>query len=136
MKPLVSPARVWRLRESHYRLVGGRCRDCGLAFFPYSPRCPRCGSKNVERYTLPRRGVLEQYTIVYQVPEEMRDQAPLAYGIVRLEDGTRLAVMLTEASEARPGLRVEAVFRRVIVDGHYGLIAYGTRWRPERIQGR
>ncbi|AEM38566.1 protein of unknown function DUF35 [Pyrolobus fumarii 1A] len=136
MKPLITPAKVWRLKESHYRLVGGKCTSCGFTFFPKSPRCPRCGSRSVEPYTLPREAVVESYTLVYQVPEYMRDQAPLSFALLRLTDGTRIAAALTEvdASSLRSGVKVEAVFRRVLVDGQYGVIAYGTKWRPQRLQ--
>ncbi len=136
MRPLVPPPKAWRLRKSHYALIGGRCRRCGFTFFPRGPRCPRCGSREVEEYRLPRSGVIESYTIVYQVPEYMRDQAPLAFAVIRLPDGTRLAGALTEAEHGglRSGARVEAVMRRVLVDGETGMIAYGTKWRPARFE--
>jgi uncharacterized OB-fold protein len=122
------------MRRSHYRLVGGRCTSCGLTFFPYSPRCPRCGSRSVEEYSLPREARVEHHTILYQVPEYMREEAPLAFAIIRLPDGTRVAAALTEAEQGvEPGARVEAVLRRVVVDGETGMIAYGVKWRPARL---
>ncbi len=136
MRPLVPPPKAWRLHRSHYRLIGGRCRSCGFTFFPRSPRCPRCGSRDVEEYRLPGEGVIESYTLLYQVPEYMREYAPLGYAIIRLPDGTRIAAALTEvdANSLRTGMRVEAVMRRVLVDGETGMIAYGTKWRPSRLQ--
>ena len=138
MRPLVPPPKAWRLRKSHYGLKGGRCKKCGLTFFPRGPRCPRCGSTEVEDYPLPREATVESYTLVYQVPEYMREQAPLAFALLRLPDGTRLAAALTEVDPGslRTGVRVEAVTRRVLVDGETGIIAYGTKWRPARFASR
>ncbi len=135
MRPLAPPPKLWRLRRSHYSLVGGRCKKCGFTFFPRMPRCPRCGSRDVEEYKLPREAIVESYTELYQVPEYMREYAPLAFALLRLPDGTRVAAALTEVeSDAiRSGMRVEAVLRRVFVDGETGMIAYGTKWRPTRL---
>ncbi len=133
----VSPARVWRDRVPRYRLVGVRCKRCGRTHYPPKPVCPYCGSRELELVELPRTGVLESYTIVYQVGEEARDRAPLYIGLVRLDDGTRVTAQLTDVdpSSLRTGLRVEAVFRRVRQDGDYGLIAYGIKFRPVVVSG-
>ena len=130
----ISPPRVWRHHEARYRLLGGECEECGARFHPPRPTCPRCGSRRVRRVELPRTGVVESFTVEYQVPEGFREQSPIVVAVVRLDDGTRVVAPLTdvEPSEVREGMRVEAVLRRVRCDGEYGLIAYGVKFRPLR----
>ena len=40
------------------RLVGSRCRACGVVTFPRQGSCPRCTSVDVERHLLARTGPL------------------------------------------------------------------------------
>ncbi|HIP65477.1 MAG TPA: Zn-ribbon domain-containing OB-fold protein [Pyrodictium sp.] len=130
----LSPARLWREKDSRYRLVGGMCRRCGRRFYPPRPVCPYCGSKSVERVELARQGVVETFAITYTVQEGFRDQAPIVYAIVKLDDGARVFAPLTdvEPEKVHTGMRVEAVVRRVRVDDDHGLIAYGIKFRPLR----
>ncbi len=127
-----SPVRIWRDRVPRYRLVGAECKSCGRRHYPPRPRCPYCGSDRLELVELPRTGVLESYTVVYQVGEGARQESPLIIGLVRLDDGTRVVAQLTdvEPDKLKTGMRVEAVFRRISADGSYGVIAYGTKFRP------
>ena len=128
----ISPARVWRDRVPRYRLVGAQCRRCGRRHYPPKPVCPYCGSRELEPVELPRTGVLESYTVVYQTGEGERERTPVYVGLVRLDDGTRVVAQLTDVAQGglKTGVRVEAVFRRVRADGSYGLIAYGVKFRP------
>lgn len=81
---------------------------------------------------LPRRGVVETYTVIHSVMEGFRQYAPLILAMVRLEDGTRVLAPLTDVdpSEVSTGMCVEATVRRVAEDGEKGLIAYGIKFRP------
>jgi uncharacterized OB-fold protein len=44
------------------RLVGGRCRDCGIVTFPNQDSCPRCASTGMQTHLLPPRGRLWAWT--------------------------------------------------------------------------
>ena len=134
----LSPAQVWRTRIPRYRLVGRECRACGRRHYPPRPRCPYCGSGDLVDVELPRRGVVETYTVIYTVMEGFRDRAPLPLAVVRLDDGTRVVAPLTDVdvSELRTGMRVEAVLRRIRVDGDTGLIGYGVSFRPVLFEER
>jgi len=130
----LSPARLWREKDSRYKLIGCECKSCGRRFYPPRPVCPYCSSRNVERVELARQGVVETFTIAYTVQEGFRNQAPIAYAIVKLDDGARVFAPLTdvEPEKVHIGMRVEAVVRRVRVDNEHGLIAYGVKFRPLR----
>ncbi|MCE4611988.1 MAG: Zn-ribbon domain-containing OB-fold protein [Desulfurococcales archaeon] len=121
----------WRTRIYRYRLLGGRCRECGRAFYPPLPKCPYCSSEDVEEVRLPRQGKLVSYTILYSVEEGARRESPVIVGLVDLG----VARVVSEIVDAEPGtlksgMAVEAVFRRLYEEGDEGVIVYGVKFRP------
>jgi len=128
----LSPAMLWRTRVPRYRLVGRVCKSCGRRHYPPRPVCPYCGSRDLEDAPLPRRGIVETYTVIHTVMEGFRDRAPYVIGVVRLEDGTRVLAPIVdvEPDKVKTGMEVEATLRRIRVDGPTGLIGYGAAFRP------
>jgi uncharacterized OB-fold protein len=125
-----SPAKIWRNRDVVYRLKYTYCRKCGKSFYPPRARCIYCGSNDVEYRYSSGRGVLKEYTVVYQVPKGFGEQSPLVIGLVELEEGFRVVSQIVdvELDKIREGMRVEAVLRRMFVDGSTGLIQYGLKF--------
>ncbi|MEM1597737.1 MAG: Zn-ribbon domain-containing OB-fold protein [Pyrobaculum sp.] len=121
----------WRNIPQYYRLVGKRCKKCGAVYFPPVVKC-RCGSGELEDVELPKEGRLVDYTVLYQVGTEFLKQKPLIIGLVELDGGVRVTGQIVDAQpgKIRPGVKVEAVFRRVAVDGRHGLVMYGYKFRP------
>ncbi len=128
----LSPAQIWRTRIPRYRLIGKECKKCGRRHYPPRPACPYCGSRELVEVELPRTGVIESYTVIHTVMEGFKDRAPLIIATIKLDDGTRVVAPITDAEpeDVRTGMRVEAVLRRIRDDGSYGLIGYGTAFRP------
>ncbi len=128
----LSPPRLWRTRLPKYRLLGCYCEKCNHYIYPPRPVCPYCGSPNLRKVELPRRGTVETYTIIHTTMEGFRSYAPLILAIVKLENGARVLAPLTdvEPENVREGMCVEAVIRRVHEDGERGLIAYAVKFRP------
>ncbi|MET1101591.1 MAG: Zn-ribbon domain-containing OB-fold protein [Pyrodictiaceae archaeon] len=131
----LSPPRTWRTRIPRYRLIGAECLKCGKRHFPPKPVCPYCGSRELKYVELPRTGVVETYSVIYNVPEGYRLASPIISAVVRLDDGTLVTSVLTdvEPDSLSSGLRVEAVFRKIREDGEHGLIEYGLKFRPIRV---
>ena len=128
----MSPARVWRERGARYRLEGSKCRKCGRVFYPPKPACPYCGSLEVEKVELPKRGKVISYTIEYTVPEGYRHLAPLIIALIELENGVKVLAPLTDVKpdEVYIGMPVEATLRRVWEESNEGLIVYGIKFAP------
>jgi hypothetical protein len=60
------------------------------------------------------------------------EYAPYLVALVELDDGVRVLSQLVdiEPIKVKTGMRVEAAFRRVKVDGNSGIIEYGYKFRP------
>jgi len=131
----LSPVSIWRYRIPRYRLVGRECKKCGKRHYPPKLACPYCGSRSLENIDLPKTGVIETYTVVYEVSEEFKHKAPVIIGLIKLDDGTRVIAPVTDVTsdELEIGLRVEATFRRIRDGDYFGVIGYGISFRPVRV---
>ncbi len=127
----LSVAETWRVRGPLYRLEAARCEDCGRIHYPPMPVCPYCGSRKLAKVTLPTKGRLESYTIIYSVPEGARHKAPIVLGLIRLGE-VRVVAELTDVlpGELDGVEEVEAVLRRVRDDREAGIIRYAVKFRP------
>lgn len=121
----------WRNIPQYYRLVGRRCRDCGKVHFPPVRRCG-CGSRQLDDVELPGEGVLVEYTVLHQTGTDFLKQKPLVLGVVELQGGVKVLAQLVDVQPDKlsPGTKVEAVMRRISVDGRHGLVMYGYKFRP------
>ena len=100
------------------QLIGAHCPDCEAVTFPLQSSCPGCGSVDVERHLLPRRGTLWTFTVQGFLPKEPyaggeSDETfqPFGVGLVQLGDEVRVEGRLTEADPDRLeiGMEVELV---------------------------
>ena len=93
------------------RLVGSRCRACGVVTFPRQGSCPRCTSTDVERHLLARTGTLWTWTIQCFPPKsppyagDPESFAPYGVGYVELGGEVRVEGRLTESDPER--LRID-----------------------------
>lgn len=122
----------WREIPARYRLEGGKCKDCGYATLPDEKICPACGSRNIERIMLPRRGRVINYSVIWNAPRGYEYYTPYVVALIELEDGTRIFSQLTDVhpEEVKEGIEVEMVIRKIRVSGESGLIAYSYKFRP------
>jgi uncharacterized OB-fold protein len=58
--------------------------------------------------------------------------SPMVIGLIEMEEGFRLLAQIVDVKpeEISNGMKVEAVLRRMIVDGETGLIYYGIKFAP------
>lgn len=132
MSYMNSIPRAWRERVTKYRLIGGRCKSCGKVFYPYRSFCPRCGSSDIEKIELPKRGKIKYFTVVRSAPAEFKKYEPYIVALVELENGAIVPAQITDAEpeELREGMPVEGVLRRYREQGEDGIIEYGIKFRP------
>jgi uncharacterized OB-fold protein len=86
------------------QLQGTRCAACRLAIAQEAPRCPRCGSGELQPEAFGPEGTVWASTVVH-LPVGRR-KPPFAIAYVDLDDGPRVLVHLTGASVLPAGSRV------------------------------
>ena len=105
--------RVWRLQEKLIKLVGTECTKCGYVCYPPKAACPHCGSREVRKIHLPRKGRVLSYTILNIPVEGFESKVPLILALVELGKA-RILTQLTdvEVGEVYIGMPVEATIRK------------------------
>ncbi len=99
------------LNES--KIMGSRCRSCGIVYLPPRPICPECGARNQEWTELGSKGTVQAYTVLAVPLTRFKDRCPYAVGVVKLDDGPSVSGMIlgvSEGSEISVGARVKAEF--------------------------
>lgn len=129
-----------RTREARYRLVAGKCPECGALTFPPEGACRACHSLGeFERVALPKRGTVETVTTVSPggAPPEFAQfgarGGDFAVALVAFEHGGEtvsmpLQVVDTDPEAVAAGDAVEATVRRIYTQE--GVTRYGTKVRP------
>ncbi|MBD3228268.1 MAG: hypothetical protein GF329_08760 [Candidatus Lokiarchaeota archaeon] len=134
----VSIPKYWKSLPQKYRLVAGKCSDCGELHFPPRKLCKKCGKIDTqEKVNLKGSGTIYSYTIIGRggaPPEFSKMQkkcGPYAIAIVELDEGLKINIQLTDCdpSNIRIGMRVNSVFRKIYEEE--GVIRYGLKFRPE-----
>ncbi|EHP68335.1 MAG: Zn-ribbon domain-containing OB-fold protein [Metallosphaera yellowstonensis] len=126
----ILPPKIWRNKETQYSLTATQCQSCGAYTFPPRHVCNKCGSFKVTKKKLSGKGTLITFTYTHQVRTGFERDAPIYFGLIRLDEGIEIVAPLVDVDEEpKEGARVEAVFRKLRVDSHNGLIEYGTKFR-------
>jgi hypothetical protein len=127
-----SVARFWRKIPQRYNLIGSRCTNCGRYFFPPRSFCPDCRrTGKIEEHKFLGTGEVVTFTVVRSASEQFQQMTPYVLAIVKLDEGPRLtAQVVCNPEEARIGMKVRPVFRRISADGESGVIHYGTKYVP------
>ena len=90
-------------------LIGSRCEDCGCVFFPQREICLNCAKRSLEGVRLSKRGKLDTFTIVYQVPPGALVKAPYAIGRILLPEGVYVGSLLGDCDieDLKMGMNME-----------------------------
>jgi len=96
------------------KVMGTRCKDCGLVFFPPRADCYKCLASNVEWFEVSGKGKLLTYSELKFAPVGFQDDVP--YCIALLDYGEykvfgRIAKDVPE-SEIEVGMEMKTVVNR------------------------
>lgn len=113
-------------------LIGSKCGECGLVFWPPRVVCPCCvRDDTTKELRLSRRAKVESVAVVYQAPKGFT--APYVQGSVRMPEGLSIGTLFTgvEPNEGclQIGQEVEMVVDRLREDGNGNTIV-GWKFRP------
>jgi len=76
------------------RLMGNLCQDCKALMVPPRMTCMECRGNKLKWSQLSGKGSLETFTVVHVAPTFLKDKAPYAVGIVKLEEGPMITARL------------------------------------------
>ncbi|MHA1607261.1 MAG: Zn-ribbon domain-containing OB-fold protein [Candidatus Freyarchaeota archaeon] len=102
------------------KLMGAKCRSCGMVNFPPRPLCKSCHGSELEWVELEGKGTLVTFSVVYVAPTPLvaegygRDN-PYVFGVVDLGQGAKVTARIVEVDAKKPetikiGMNMEAVF--------------------------
>lgn len=106
-------SRFFRELRENKRILGAKCTSCGRVYCPPRADCALC-YKPTKWIELSGKGEIVTCTVQYYTTSSFIKKVPFICAYVRL-DGTDTVLManieMEDVSKARPGMRVEAVFR-------------------------
>ncbi|MDY6966046.1 MAG: Zn-ribbon domain-containing OB-fold protein [Halobacteriota archaeon] len=125
-------ARFWRHLASRYNLLGSHCEVCKEYYFPPRNICPTCRRNgSIIGYKFKGEGEVETYTVVYASSGDFDKQTPYVLAIVKLDEGPKLtSQIICDPEEAKIGMKVRSVFRKIGEESEKGVIFYGTKFVP------
>ncbi|KGK99070.1 AcaC [Methanococcoides methylutens] len=128
----MSVARFWRKQINRYNLVGTHCKTCDAYYYPPRNVCPKCRRDGeIESHKFSGPGEIVTYTVIHTAAEGFEHQAPYVLGIVQLDEGPRFTSQIVcKPEDARIGMKVKPVFRKLGESGDNGMIYYGTKYVP------
>ena len=95
------------------RLVMPQCNECGKFWYPPTPFCPVCWSRDFTWQRLSGRGRVNSWVVFHQAYfSSFKDDIPYNVAEVELEEGPRLLTNLVEVDNAdiQIGMAVEVCF--------------------------
>lgn len=102
----------WECTRKH-ELRLQRCAKCAKVFYPCSPVCPDCWSRDYQWVRLSGRGKISSWVVFHQLYyESFKDDLPYNVAQVDLEEGPRIVANVVECKneELYMGMPVEVVF--------------------------
>ncbi|MBI4399409.1 Zn-ribbon domain-containing OB-fold protein [Candidatus Micrarchaeota archaeon] len=125
----------WRRIPERYTLLGTKCDNCKINYFPTRKICPKCRRKgSVKDVRFSGKGKIYSYTLVTSPPTGFELEAPYILAIVELVEGPKLTTQIvdTKLEEVKIGMPVEMAFRKIQEEGEEGLIHYGFKFKKVR----
>jgi len=109
------------------KVMGSRCKDCGLVFFPPRADCYECLSSNMEWFEITGKGKLLTYSKLQYAPVGFQDDLPycialLDYGDYKVfgriasdipEDEIKLGMEMKTVVNKLPNGQLNYVFQKV-----------------------
>jgi len=89
------------------KLMGSKCKKCGVLFSPPRPICIKCFSREMEWVELKGKGKLVTFTSIYIGPPWMAEQGydrghPYCCGVVELDEGTKIDARIEGIDASKP----------------------------------
>ncbi|MFH1756112.1 MAG: Zn-ribbon domain-containing OB-fold protein [Candidatus Latescibacterota bacterium] len=126
---MLTPPKYWRECPQRYRMEAAKCTKCGKVFFPPRLVCNACRAETFETVILPREGKIISYSLINVPASNFADEAPIAFSILELADGTMISAQVTDCKpdELKIGAPIHLEFRKIQEAGQSGVLCYGYK---------
>ncbi|MEM7819505.1 MAG: Zn-ribbon domain-containing OB-fold protein [Candidatus Aenigmatarchaeota archaeon] len=116
----------WRLKDSRYKLIGSKCKNCSIIHFPPRNICPECNNET-EKHGLSGFGKVFSFTRIYTSPSGFEKQTPYTIGIIKLDEGPLITGEII-GNNVKIDKKVRVIFRKLYDNAPDGLIQYGFKF--------
>ena len=125
---MANSQRYTREIPHRYRLEAQKFSD-GYVTLPRRYISPDSGEREFENIKLKGTGIILTYTIIHIPANDYEREAPFAIAVIETDEGARLTAQVVdcEFSDLKIGARVELVFRKIMEEGHSGIINYAYK---------
>lgn len=130
----MSVPRFWRKQKARYNLLGTKCETCGSFYFPPRSICPNCRREGkISEHRFKGTGKVVTFSVIRTSSDDYGLLTPYVIAIIELDEGTRMtSQVVCDPSEVYIGMPVKQTFRRIVSNGESGVIAYGTKFVPQK----
>ncbi len=125
---MANSPRYHREKPHRYRLEAQKFSD-GYVTLATRYISPETGTRDYETIYLSGFGKIISYTVIYTPSDQFKHSKPFPVAVIETDEGARLTAMVADANpeELKIGARVELVFRKIMEEGHSGIINYGYK---------
>jgi len=110
----VAGERFFNEIKKNGKILGAKCKKCGLVYVPPRMYCERCFEKLEQWLDVGKRGTVHTYTIAHIDLDGSKLKEPTVYAMIKIDgtDGGLIHKIGEVAQEkVKIGMKVEAVFK-------------------------
>jgi uncharacterized OB-fold protein len=125
---MANSQRYTREIPHRFRLEAQKFAD-GFVSLPNRYVSPLTGTKEFEPITLSGVGTILSYTIIHTPADTHKQMKPFPVAIIETPEGARITAMVTDTphENVKIGAKVRFLFRKMMEEGHSGIINYGYK---------
>ncbi len=112
---------------SEKKLMGSKCKDCGVSYVPVRKLCTKCNSVNMEWVEMSGKGKIVAFTSItvgtpFFVEKGYDRTKPYCFSVIELDEGPMISGQLIGVDESKPdtiniGMQVKATFIETEIRG-------------------
>ncbi|MBD3196949.1 MAG: hypothetical protein GF317_17990 [Candidatus Lokiarchaeota archaeon] len=89
------------------KLMGSKCKDCGVTYVPVRKLCSECNSTKMEWVEMSGKGELAAFTSItvgtpYFVERGYDRKNPYCFSVIKLDEGPMISAQLVGVEESKP----------------------------------
>ncbi len=112
---------------SEKKLMGSKCKDCGVSYVPVRKLCTKCNKANMEWAEMSGKGKVAAFTTItvgtpFFVEKGYNRNKPYCFSVIKLDEGPMVSGQLIGVDESKPetiniGMPVKAKFIETDIKG-------------------